>query len=148
MSVLLVPRNLFVSFDVFDRLAVEEVLCLHWGLPFDVFTICIAFDPVRIYAILLFFFVLLCYVAMYSYVLWIRCCVGWLAAPFANCFSYVGVVVCVLLSSVLRGESNPGWGIRFALIRKGYAHWQRYTCSKRLDSYLTAQGAKKKSSFG
>ena len=32
---------------------------------------------------------------------------------------------------------------RFALISLCYAHWQRYTCLKRLDSCDVAQGAKK-----
>ena len=52
------------------------------------------------------------------------------------CFCFV-VFLCWRESLVLAG------GTRFALISLRYAHWQRYTCLKRLDLCHAAQGAKK-----
>ena len=138
MSVLLVPRNLLLALTFLIASGVEEFLCLR-SLPFNVFTICIAFDPVRTYAILLDF--LSCYAIRY-----VQLCV--LDSLLCGLLLFRCGCCCLCFAVFCADGKVYSWLEGFAFIRKGYAHWQRYTGSTRLDSYLTAQGAKKKSSFG
>ena len=85
-------------------------MILHWGLPFDVFTTLVAFDPVRICAMIRVFR-LLRLVALYSSVIWICFVYGLVCRPLCQLLSVVGVVAAAfLVVASLMGEPSPGWG--------------------------------------